>query len=55
MPCRDCTERKVGCHSTCEKYLAFRKRVDDWHKKRELAHASEPLPKKRRKKYFGHF
>lgn len=21
FPCHDCPDRKVGCHSTCEKYL----------------------------------
>lgn len=24
-PCKNCTDRVVGCHSTCEKYLAFQK------------------------------
>ena len=22
-PCKACTERKAGCHATCEKYLLF--------------------------------
>ncbi len=22
-PCKDCTERKLGCHSICEKYKSF--------------------------------
>ena len=22
-PCKDCTERHVGCHSECEKYARF--------------------------------
>ena len=22
-PCKDCKDRKVGCHSTCEKYKAY--------------------------------
>lgn len=22
-PCQDCTERFVGCHSTCEKYAKY--------------------------------
>ena len=29
-PCKDCIDRKVGCHSTCEKYIAYdeeRKRI----------------------------
>ena len=26
QPCKkDCPDRKRGCHSTCEKYLTFRK------------------------------
>lgn len=24
-PCMDCEDRIVGCHSTCEKYIAYRK------------------------------
>ena len=27
-PCKDCTDRHIGCHSTCEKYIDFRKRCD---------------------------
>ena len=30
-PCKDCTDRAVGCHSKCEKYLAAR--ID--HKQKE--------------------
>lgn len=22
-PCKDCTERHIGCHSECEKYARF--------------------------------
>ena len=28
-PCKDCPDRKQGCHSTCEKYIAFRKERDE--------------------------
>lgn len=24
-PCKDCPDRQVGCHSTCEKYITFAK------------------------------
>ena len=24
-PCKDCEERCLGCHATCEKYAAFKK------------------------------
>lgn len=23
VPCKDCKDRIVGCHSTCEKYISF--------------------------------
>lgn len=32
-PCKDCPDRRVGCHSTCEKYLAFRKERDELNEK----------------------
>jgi hypothetical protein len=28
-PCKNCVDRHLKCHSTCEKYLAFRKELDD--------------------------
>ena len=28
-PCKDCPDRKQGCHSACEKYIAFRKERDE--------------------------
>ena len=27
-PCENCTERVVGCHGKCEKYLAYRADID---------------------------
>lgn len=29
-PCKDCTERFIGCHGTCEKYAAFKKARDEF-------------------------
>lgn len=26
--CKDCTDRQIGCHSTCERYKAFREQLD---------------------------
>ncbi len=26
-PCMDCYDRKIGCHTTCEQYIAHRKTV----------------------------
>ena len=28
-PCMDCAERHEGCHGICEKYLFYRKSLDD--------------------------
>ena len=28
-PCKDCQDRFLGCHSKCEKYIAFRKKRDE--------------------------
>lgn len=27
-PCKECEERKSGCHSTCEKYKEYRESID---------------------------
>ena len=27
-PCKNCTDRTVGCHGKCEKYMAFRTKLD---------------------------
>ena len=27
-PCKDCPDRQVGCHSTCEKYLLYKSELD---------------------------
>lgn len=27
-PCKDCEERHIGCHSECERYADYRKRID---------------------------
>jgi hypothetical protein len=27
-PCKNCTERSISCHSTCEKYLSYREQLD---------------------------
>ena len=33
-PCKDCSDRVVGCHSTCEKYKAAK--VDHKEKKEQI-------------------
>lgn len=44
-PCKGCTDRKIGCHSKCTKYMKFKvanevekrriekiRKENDWHK-----------------------
>lgn len=33
--CRHCTDRVVGCHSTCEKYKKYKEEMDKIHKEKE--------------------
>lgn len=30
-PCRNCTERVLGCHSECDLYLTFRRALDRYN------------------------
>lgn len=36
-PCKTCKERKVGCHSVCERYAEYREIVDRLGKQRKEA------------------
>ena len=36
-PCKDCPNRKAGCHGTCEPYLEFYKRQNEANRERWLA------------------
>ena len=29
VPCKNCSDRHMTCHSTCEKYLKFKKQNDE--------------------------
>lgn len=35
-PCKNCLDRKLHCHSTCEKYIAFRKELDSQNRQLHL-------------------
>lgn len=28
-PCKDCPDRQLGCHGTCEKYQEYRRKRDE--------------------------
>lgn len=34
-PCKECQERFVGCHSTCEKYAQMRREIDELNAKKK--------------------
>ena len=35
--CKDCTERKVGCHGTCEYYIKRSKKAEEQRNKRYIS------------------
>ena len=39
--CFECTERKVGCHGSCEKYAAYTKKNDEDYWKMHDAYRGE--------------
>ena len=39
QPCKGCTERHSGCHSTCEKYIA----VQQYNEKKNAALRAEKI------------
>lgn len=45
-PCKDCSERILGCHATCEKYKEFQQ----WNEKRRETIAAN----KRNEYIFSH-
>lgn len=34
-PCQFCADRREGCHSNCQRYKAFRARMDEANQKKE--------------------
>lgn len=42
-PCKDCDNRKLGCHSTCEDYIAFDKAKKAYNDKISKARESKSI------------
>lgn len=38
-PCKNCSDRVLGCHGTCERYADFKLRIEEMAKNREDANA----------------
>jgi hypothetical protein len=53
-PCKDCADRLVGCHSTCEKYKEYKQLLSELPKdKREdvyLSYFANVIFRERKKK-----
>ena len=51
-PCKDCPDRKPGCHSVCERYLDYRRNKDEQIEAhlRELDSTAVEIPRFKRKK-----
>lgn len=43
MACKDCTKRRVGCHSDCEDYKQQQERAEVIRRARKELHDSELL------------
>ena len=45
-PCKDCSERFLKCHASCQKYIDFQKELSEWkfaeynRKKKDLENIS---------------
>lgn len=40
-PCKDCTERHVGCHAECEKYRKAKEETEEAKEKQRLHKETE--------------
>ena len=53
-PCKDCSERFLKCHASCQKYIDFQKELPEWkfaeynRKKKDLENISYIGDAKRR-------
>lgn len=42
--CKDCVKRKLNCHSRCQDYLDFRKKLDEYNDKRRKEYREYESP-----------
>ena len=53
-PCRNCGDRKVGCHGKCEKYISWaadheKKKMEERSRKVYVSHGWGYIPRKKRR------
>ena len=54
-PCKDCKRRHLGCHSTCEEYIAYdeyRQKIRQINYKQTMSDADYLRVKLKNKKYW---
>ena len=40
-PCKDCPDRYIGCHSSCNKYISYKNELEDFKAKVKKAKDKE--------------
>ena len=43
MPCKDCPDRKPGCHGCCEDYAKMRAKLDLVHRRKQAVQRGTPV------------
>lgn len=41
QPCYHCPDREMGCHGRCERYAAYRAKLDEANAKRDLERSAK--------------
>ena len=54
-PCKDCPDRQVNCHSTCEKYIEFKKESDRLREERFAKGEANRYEIERNNRRYKHF
>ena len=49
-PCKDCTERQIGCHGRCDRYKAYWEQQERKRNERQIYLRGDYWPKGNRKK-----
>lgn len=56
--CYGCTDRTIGCHSSCEKYLKYREEIQKYNEAKRLIDSTYTIHKykgKRKTQRFYHY
>ena len=41
QPCYNCPDREMGCHGRCERYAAYRAKMDEVGRRRDLERSAK--------------